>query len=330
MAGDKSKPDDTYDVAIRENNMLDLIRLTIDKIDSGGAESVAVIERLVDLKIKTDKIDAEKEFNKALAEFQAECPQIQKKSRSKKGATTGGSGFSYMYAELDEVTKTVAPHLHSRGFSYNWDGNTEMLGEKMIRTETCFLRHENGHSIKSTFSAPVTKEVGSMNDVQRHGTVKAYLKRYTLIAVLGISTTDIDTDGVSPETLDKTELKILNAKIKQTGVSISKLLNFIDPDLKKLEDIRRVDFPKAFYALEVKKGQPQKKQSPKTDAKPPAELKNAKLKMQIKDIEERMDKLNIGQEYIDKQKKIIAKPMTAEQAEKLSIILADIQGSGDE
>lgn len=251
MTDNESKPKDTYDVAIRENNMLDLIRLAIDKIDTGGAESaVAVIERLVDLKIKTDKIDAEKEFNRALAEFQAECPQIKKKTKSKKGATTSGSGFGYMYAELDEVTKTVAPYLHSRGFSYYWDGETEMLGDKMIRTETCFLRHENGHSIKSTFSAPITKEVGSMNEIQRHGTVKAYLKRYTLIAVLGISTTDVDTDGVSPETIDEKQIKILQKKIKESGADQAKLLSIYGVD--KLEDILKVNYATVFFALEAK------------------------------------------------------------------------------
>lgn len=327
MAGGESKPDNQM-VVYEGHDMLAILQTAVDKLGGDGAESVvAAIKELAELKIRLDKVDAEKGFNKALAEFQAECPQIEKKSSSKKEATRAGSSFGYMYAELDEVTKTVAPHLHSRGFSYYWDGKVESIGDKIVMTETCFLRHGNGHSVSSTFSAPVSKEIGSMNEVQRYGALKAYLKRYTLLAILGISTTDVDTDGVSPEKIDDKQLQILRSAIKSSGADERKLCKYLEVD--KIEDLRKADFATAVIAVREKEKQAEKPKKQKNDKSPMATpILIKKLDDQITDIENRMEKLHIGQEYINKQKAVIAtaEDMTFEQAEKLSITLADIQG----
>lgn len=314
MADEKPNPENGQ-VAIRDNNMLDILRTATEKLGGEGTESiVAAIKELAELKIRLDKIDAEKEFNKALAEFQAECPAI-KKSSTAQIATKGGSKFSYRYAELDEIARTVKPHLFHRGLSFTWGSDT---ADGVIKT-TCYLRHKNGHSIQASFQAPIPNELGSMNEIQRHASVLTYVKRQALVEVLGLTATENDTDGVSPEKIDDKQLKILRSAIKSSGVDESKLCKYLEID--KIEDLRKADFATAAMAVREKE-----KQAPKTDVAPPAELKRARLKMQIKDIQERMEKLNIGQEYIDKQKKIIDGSMTFEQAEKLSITLDDIQG----
>lgn len=228
------------------NNMFEIIARAVDQLGTEGAESaVAAIERLSDLKLKLDKIDAEKEFNKALAEFQDECPPIKKASTASI-ATGGGAKFSYKYAELDEIARTVKPHLFHRGLSFSWDSETV---DGTVKT-TCTLRHKNGHSISARFEAPVPETLGSMSEVQRHAAVLTYVKRQALVEVLGLTTTENDTDGISPEKVDDKQLRILRKMISDTGANEAKLCAFMQ--VEKIEDIRKVDFATAVMGLKAK------------------------------------------------------------------------------
>lgn len=262
-------------VVEEDQSMNKLLQLTIEKLDGEGAQSaVAVVKELVELQNKQEDRLAKREFHAALSEFQQECPQVPK-TKSTPGASSAGSKFGFAYAPLNVVEKTIGPHLYSKGFSYYWDGETSMMGDKFLRKETCRLLHRNGYEISSSLSAPVTKEIGSMNDVQRFGAVQAYLKRYTLLAILGVPTADIDTDAVSPETLDEKEVKILKSKAERVGANIERFLEYID--VGKFEQIRKVDLSKAALALDMysKKeptettDKPEKEKKPKSE--PPAD-----------------------------------------------------------
>lgn len=228
----------------------ELVSKAIDKLDGEGAESVvAVIERLVDLKIKVDKTEAEKEFNRALAEFQNDCPQIKKTSSSKE-TSRGGTGFNYMYAELDQIQKTVKPLLYPRGFSFTWDTKTTFSGEKPVLECTCFLRHRNGHFTTANFSVPVAAEVGSMNEVQRHSAVKTYAKRQTLVDVLGLTTTEKDTDGASTEKITKDQALDIEAKLDDIGANKDRLLLFLK--VESFDDILKANYKHALQAVALK------------------------------------------------------------------------------
>ncbi len=230
-----------------------MLRLTVDKLRAGedAVGIVTAIEKLVELEDRISRRNAEKEFNNALAEFQNECPQIPKTKSTKKVSSAGG-GFGFMYAPLDVVEKTIKPHLYIRGFSYYWDGETTFIEGKFLRKETCHLLHRNGHQISSSISAPITKEVGSMNEVQRFGTVGSYLKRYSLLAVLGVPTADVDTDAESPETIDEKEIKVLKSKIKKKGLDETDEKRFFEyMGVKDYSEIRKVDLSKAALALDM-------------------------------------------------------------------------------
>lgn len=256
MSDEKSKPSGEV-VAYESNNMLAILQTAVDKLGGDGAESVvAAIEKLADLKIKLDKVDAEKEFNKALAEFQAECPPIKKASTANI-ASRGGSKFSYKYAELDEIARTIKPHLFHRGLSFTWGSDT---ADGTVKT-TCYLRHKNGHSIQASFQAPIPNELGSMNEIQRHAAVLTYVKRQALVEVLGLTTTENDTDGVSPEKIDDKQLQILRSAIKSSGADETKLCKYLEVD--KIENLRKADFATAVIAVREKEKQAEKPIEPK-------------------------------------------------------------------
>lgn len=161
-----------------------LVRMAIEK-----NVSVDVIERLVALQERVTDRNARGAYFEALAAFQDECPEIAK---SKKANITGrnGSSFSYSYAPLDVVARTIRPVLRKHGLSYNFDVSQE--GSTLIIS--CVVRHIDGHSERSSFPVPVDKG-GRMSDAQANGAALTYGKRQALVAALGLTTADADTDG---------------------------------------------------------------------------------------------------------------------------------------
>jgi hypothetical protein len=155
-----------------------------------GEAGVNALEKLVDLQDKIQRRNAEQEFHRALAEFQESCPAVQKSSTAKI-TTNGGGGYSFTYADLEEIISTVRPHLSSRGFSFTFDSTVEP--SKML-TCTCTLHHAHGHSMESRFTLPTDSKSGA-SDQQKIGGALTYAKRQCLISVLGLALTDPEQAG---------------------------------------------------------------------------------------------------------------------------------------
>jgi hypothetical protein len=167
--------------------MSPLLHLAVEK-----GVSVEALEKLVNLHERMADREAAKEFSAAMARFQERCPPISKTSTAEV-ATKSGGRYAYRYAELDEIARTVRPHLHKEGLSYRWDSVVSDDGAR-IRVE-CHLSHENGHSIKATFSSPTEALTGAMSPQQKVAAALTFGRRQSLIEVLGLTTTDNDNDG---------------------------------------------------------------------------------------------------------------------------------------
>lgn len=202
-----------------EINALTLIDKAIEKdIDVNKfAKLVDIVRLLEDEKAKRD-------FYEALSNFQGEVPPIKKLSR----ADMGYGKPKYNYAEFGEIVTTIQEPLKKHGLSYHFEiGNEPVVikgekGEDVIVefvAVTCTVAHKAGYEKNTTMS--VQKDAGAgKSNVQAVGSTITYLKRYTLLALLGIGTADPDDDAVStiPEnqkTIDKKEDKSdLLAEIK--------------------------------------------------------------------------------------------------------------------
>lgn len=223
-----------------ESEIGQLLRLAVT-----GNVPVETIEKLVALKERMEDRNAAREFNIALADFQAACPAI-KKTSSAKITTAGGSAYSYSYAELDEIARTTRPILTRFGLSYTWDSEAD--GEKLICTCTVF--HTSGHSRSAKFTLPTTTKSG-MSDQQKVAAALTYARRQSLIQALGLTTTDPDTDG--PRVDDKVtaeQVAELEKLVKETGADLSKLLAYLG--VASLADITARGFDKAKKALSAK------------------------------------------------------------------------------
>lgn len=214
---------------------------------------VEVLERLVALQERITDRNARAAFFQAVADFQDRCPPILKTKTAKITARTGGVQFSYDFAPLEEIAKTIRPLLRELGLSYSWTVDDEPKKLKV----TCTLRHTEGHETSSTFPVPV-ESAAAMSDAQKYGSALTYGKRQSLTSVLGLTTADKDTDAAqaeaeneSPELITESEAADLSALADEVGGNHSKFLAMFGA--QKFGDIRKSDLATARRALEQKR-----------------------------------------------------------------------------
>lgn len=148
---------------------------------------VEVMERLFALHKDVKAEKAKEEFVKALAQFQSECPAIEK---TKKVLNKDGRSVRYQYAPLDAIIDKIKKPLSENGLSYSWN----MENKDGFLTAIVKITHKLGHSETSSFEIPIDKE-GFMTAPQKYASAQTFAKRYALCNALGIYTGEEDTDA---------------------------------------------------------------------------------------------------------------------------------------
>jgi len=177
-----------------------------------------------------NKSESIKELATALSKFQAEV---------KNPANSANNPFfKSKYAPLNEILNGVRPVLGKYGLSI-----LQMPGGDSQDTSiTTILMHESGEWIESD---PLTMKAVK-NDPQGAGSVITYARRYSLSAVLGISSEDDDdaNHGSGNNTADKPHLA--------PSQSDTKTVN--DAQLKRLYAISRAhNVPESAIKAEIQK-----------------------------------------------------------------------------
>ena len=144
-----------------------------------GAE-LDKLEKLMELQERWEKNEAKKAYTNAMSKFRSECPTILKTK----------DGHNSKYAGLAETIGQIKGLLAKNGLSHSW--RTEQ-GNNMIAV-TCCITHSQGHSECTSLSAGADSS-GSKNSIQAIGSTVTYLERYTLVAILGLASSDQDDDG---------------------------------------------------------------------------------------------------------------------------------------
>lgn len=146
------------------------------------------LERLMDLQKRWESDQNRKNFFEALAKFQSEVPELRKNK------SVSFKEVKYNYAPLADITRQIKDTCRDCGLSYRW----EIADTKEELKVTCLVTHTDGHTERTTMTAS-PDDSGSKNKIQARGSAIEYLKRYTLIGALGLSTSDSDIDGYMPE-----------------------------------------------------------------------------------------------------------------------------------
>lgn len=226
-----------------------ILAAAVDK----GADA-DTLERLVGLAERVMDRRAERDMDAALAAFQAQCPTIPHDKDTRK-AGKGGRSYGYTYASLAQIEKTIRPVLSQNGLSFSH--SFEMLDANAMRC-TCTLRHESGAERHSTFTGPAL-DGGSMNGIQKAGSARSYMRRYTLIDVLGLTTAEGDDDAHSAaapsvDTISAEQAEALKALAKDVGANVKGFCAYLR--VTSIDEIPAFRYDEATELLEKKRGSP--------------------------------------------------------------------------
>lgn len=166
---------------------------------------VTLIEKMMALQERNDANEARKAYHRAMAAFAANPPEIEKDK--KVSYTTSKGTTAYSHAQLGTSAEKIQAALSPHGLHASW---RTIQTDKSIKV-ICRITHELGHSEETDLSAGAD-DSGSKNSIQAIGSTISYLERYTLFALTGIASKDMDDDGAKggngePSKFEQWEIK---------------------------------------------------------------------------------------------------------------------------
>jgi hypothetical protein len=150
------------------------------------------IEKMMDLQERHEANEARKAYNDAMSQFKEYPPKILKDKKVGYDHKDGGGSTNYSYAGLAQIAELIGRALSKHGLSATW--TTKQEGNNI--TVTCVVTHRMGHS-ESTSLTAAPDASGKKNSIQAIGSTISYLEKYTLLAITGTATHDMDDDGLS-------------------------------------------------------------------------------------------------------------------------------------
>jgi hypothetical protein len=140
------------------------------------------------------------ELTKAFIKFQAELKPVAKDMKN----SYFNSKYATLAAVLDEVLPILTKHDLAIVQTFKHENNLLFLCTKLM--------HASGESVSSEMP------MQNAGDVQKMGSQITYLKRYSLMAMLGVSTADEDDDGNAASKPKQFEKPRVDYKEKQNNV----------------------------------------------------------------------------------------------------------------
>lgn len=154
------------------------------------------IEKLMDLRDRWERGNAEKAYHAAVAAFKANPPKVYRDMVNKQ--------FDSTYSSLANLVNTVNEGLSPHGLSAHWEVVSQ---DKDGVTIACILSHIAGHNERVQLWAPIDTS-GSKNPVQQVKSTATYLRGVTFEMVTGVATSvaNLDDDAKAaakePEYID--------------------------------------------------------------------------------------------------------------------------------
>ena len=209
-----------------------------------GGMDLDKLEKFMALQEKWEANQARKAYTAAMSDFKKNPPEIEKDRHVEYKTSTGKT--EYNHASLGNVTAKINAALGEHGLSAAW---TTEQGEKGV-TVTCKITHVLGH-FETTSLTAAHDSSGGKNAIQALGSTISYLERYTILALTGLATHDMDDDGAGVEYIDEKQLSTLMDIADSKGVDKAKFLTYMEAE--SFEKILKGDYNKAVYGLKLAK-----------------------------------------------------------------------------
>jgi hypothetical protein len=163
---------------------------TLGTLMSQAIDKGIDLTELVNLHERLKKAHAEEQFNLAMQQFQSGLPEIGHDKLVNVKSRKEDSSYSYTFATLPHIVKTIRPLLDACGLTVSFDTSVD----KGLITVSCTVHHVLGHSRTSKFEAGASGAPG-MSEIQKFASTTTYGQRYALKLALGLMTVDMDDDG---------------------------------------------------------------------------------------------------------------------------------------
>lgn len=150
---------------------------------------------------------------RALVAVQAALPVVGKNKTARIPGKNGGTGYSYSYADLGDVTAAAMPLLTANGLAFSCCPRAAERGYELVGV----LLHVSGEAREGALPL-------HGNDPQAIGGALTYMRRYLLGSMIGL-VTDEDADGQQAMGAAPTR--------QWDGPSTADLLNAIDADAQR-------------------------------------------------------------------------------------------------
>lgn len=174
------------------------LRMIEGAMDKGiTAESAAVVEKLVAVFRDVEKDNAAKAHAAAMADLQAELPNVQAKQAIK---NTNGTVRS-TYASYEDLMNEIHDVMAKYGFSVKYDA--EHLGDKM--TAICKITHRGGHTDETRYTTRIAAAAGGNSASQADTGAMTTAKRNALCNALNIVVGDERDARAEGETITADE-----------------------------------------------------------------------------------------------------------------------------
>lgn len=171
----------------QEPTPMDLIKMAMSK-----DFDISILKELMALQKQSNADVAQKEFNAAMSKFQSIVPDMRKnKTVDYQPKDPAKEKVNYNYQDLGSIANHIREPLASCGLAYRW-GQTEIGGKVSV---WAILSHAGGHVEKGEALTAQADASGGKQGIHAMGSTITYLKRYTLVAILGLSSSEKDDDG---------------------------------------------------------------------------------------------------------------------------------------
>lgn len=218
---------------------------------SDPAVDVDKFERLMGMYERITANKAKATFDAALSAMQPELPVVDRRGkiviRDKNDRTTIIQ--STPYALFEDINEAIGPVMARHGFAVSFRVGLAQDGKITV---TGILSHREGHREETMIALP-HDSTGSKNSVQAIGSSTSYGKRYTLCALLNITTRGEDDDGKKagdPEFITPEQVERIQLLIVETGSDIQRYCKHMK--VARIEEITVKKFDDAIAALEAK------------------------------------------------------------------------------
>lgn len=203
IEADDLEPRQTTAITAPANVSADPVAMMMTAMERGA--SLEQIEKMMDLRERWERREAEKAFREAFAAFRGLNIIIPKTKHVDRGR-----GGSFDQAEYDEVCRRLSPGLSANGFSFRHD---QKFGLRRVMTDgaendigwvwvTCYLEHRDGHSEKLELEGP-PGDLSVNTPTQNMQTTASYLKRQSVLAITGTATGGEDDEAAMRKRTEK-------------------------------------------------------------------------------------------------------------------------------